>query len=115
MTAHTGGRGIIVIAVVADRTIIGDHRMRAVQLVIIIVNRESRRVPAGRCRMAHRAIGGNGQGCMIRIGSGGIFRGVTARASVWCIVVVAIVTSVTIVGYRNVCTGKWINRIVVKC
>ena len=89
--------------------------MCTIQLVIIIVNRESRRVPAGRCRMAHRAIGGNGQGCMIRIGSGGIFRGVTARASVWCIVVVAIVTSVTIVGYRNVCTGKWINRIVVKC
>ena len=52
---------------------------------------------------------------MVRIGGGGIFRRVTAGTGVWCIVVIAVVTSITIVGYRNVCTGKWINRIVVKC
>ena len=56
VTAKTSSRRIVVIAVVTGRTIIGNHRMRTVQLVIIIVNREGRRVPAGRCRMTHRTI-----------------------------------------------------------
>ena len=115
VTGKTRIRRIVVIAVMAGRTIIRNYRMRTVQLVIVIVNREGCRVPTGCSRMTHCAIGGNGQGCMIRIGSGGIFRGVTARTGVWCIVVIAVVTSITIVGDRHVCTSKWINRIVVKC
>ena len=115
MTGKTRIRRIVVIAVMADRTIIRYHCVRTVQLVIVIVNREGRRVPTRCCRMAHRAIGGNGQGCMIRIGSGGIFRRVTAGTGVWRVAVIAVVTSITIVGDRYVCTCKWINSAVVKC
>ena len=49
---------IVVIAVMASRTIVGDGCVRPVQNIIVVVDRESRRIPAGRSRMAHRTIRG---------------------------------------------------------
>ena len=52
--ASIGSR--VVIPIVANGTIIGDSGMRSVQRVIVPVDRESGRFPAGRCGMAHGAI-----------------------------------------------------------
>ena len=43
--------GIVVIAIVAHRTIIRNRCVRSIEMVIIIVDREQRRLPARRSRM----------------------------------------------------------------
>ena len=58
MAPCTGIGRIVVIAVVAGRAIVGNGNVRPVQNVIIVVNREGCRIPAGRSRMAHRTIRG---------------------------------------------------------
>ena len=58
VAACTRIRRVGVIAVVACCTIIGNRNMRPVQHIIIIVDREGCRIPAGGSRMAHRTIRG---------------------------------------------------------
>ncbi len=58
MAACARIRRVDVIAVVASRTVVGNRNMRPVQHVVIVVDREGRRIPAGRSRMAHRTIRG---------------------------------------------------------
>ena len=58
MAPRTGIGCIVVIAVVASRTVVGNRNMRPVQSIVVVVNRESRRIPAGVRRMAHRTIRG---------------------------------------------------------
>lgn len=66
VAARTGVRRIIVVAVVAGRTVVGDSRMCAVQRVIIIVDGKNSRRPAGG-RMAGCAIGRYGESRMVWI------------------------------------------------
>jgi len=47
VTADTGIRRIVVIAVVAGGTVVGDGSVSAIQLIIIIVNLESCGLPSG--------------------------------------------------------------------
>ena len=47
MASHAGIRGVIVVPVMASGAVIGYDGMRAVQGVIIVVNRESGRRPTG--------------------------------------------------------------------
>lgn len=63
----TGVWRVVVIAVVALRTIICNIQMRAIQHVVIIVDREGRWRPTGIRGMTHRAIHRNVDGSMIRI------------------------------------------------
>lgn len=58
MAPCTGIGRVVVIAVVAGCTIVGDRSMGPVQNIIIVVDREGRRIPAGRSRMAHRTVRG---------------------------------------------------------
>ena len=51
MATITGVRGIVVIAIVAHRTIIRYRCVRSIERVISIVDREQRRFPARRSRM----------------------------------------------------------------
>ena len=58
MATRTGIGCIVVIAVVASRTVVGNRNMRPIQSIIVVVNREGRRIPPGVRRMAHRTIRG---------------------------------------------------------
>lgn len=74
-----GIRRAIVIAVVASRAIVGNGRVRPVQGVIIAVNRECRGFPAGRCRVAHRTVGGDVQRRVVGVDTLVIIRRVAGR------------------------------------
>ena len=56
MAACTGIRCVVVIAVVASCTVVGDWNMRSIQHIIIVVDWESGRIPSGVRCMAHRTI-----------------------------------------------------------
>ncbi len=69
VTADTSIGGCIVIAVVAGSTVIGNGSVRAGKRIIIIVNREGGRFPAGRRGVAHRTIRWQVQRHVVRIGT----------------------------------------------
>lgn len=69
MTTVASIGGAIVITIVASGAIVGDSSMRPVERVIIVVNREGRGFPTGRCRVAHRAIRRDIQGVVVGVGS----------------------------------------------
>ena len=114
VASDTGAGRVVVIPVVASGTIVGNRSVRALQRVIVIVDRETCRCPTGRCGMAHGAIGRNIQGCVFRVGCLVKIGSVAARAGIGGIVVIAVVTGITII--RNGCmrTRQRIHRIVVK-
>ena len=114
VASDTGAGRVVVIPVVAGSTIVGNCSVRALQRIIVIVDRETCRCPTRCCGMAHRAIGRDIQGCMFRVGCLVKIGGMAARASIGGIVVIAVVTGITII--RNGCmrTRQRIHRIVVK-
>jgi hypothetical protein len=114
VTTRAGIRRIVVIAVVASRAIVRDCRVRPVQRIIIVVDRERRWFPARGGRVAHRAIRWDVQGYVVRVGRLREIGGVTAVTSIRRIGVIPLVTSVTIAGNRNVRSRKRINSTVVK-
>ena len=58
VTTNTSSRRIVVIPVMAGRTVVGDGGMGPIQLIIIIVIREVRRLPVRIRRVAGRTIHG---------------------------------------------------------
>ncbi len=58
---------VVVIAVVARGAFVGDQCMRAIERVIVVVHGESRRIPVGIRRMAHRTVVGQAQRCMVGV------------------------------------------------
>ena len=114
MTSRTGIRCIVIIAVVAGSTIIGNCSVRPVQGIVIIVNRESSRIPAGCCCMTHFTVSRYTERHVIRVGRLIEIGGVAAGAGIRRIRVIAVVTGITIVGYLYMCPGKGINHIVIK-
>ena len=56
VTAYAGVRRIVVVAVVAGRTVVGNDSVLPVELIIIIVNIEGRGLPSGLGRVAAFAI-----------------------------------------------------------
>ena len=68
MTTHTSIWCVVIIPVVAGYTLIGDHRMRTLKHVIIIVYTKGGRVPVGRRCMTRRTIRRYAERKVIRIG-----------------------------------------------
>ena len=110
----TSVRRTVIITVVAYRTIIANGRVRPVQRVIIVVNRECRRLPARGRRVAHGAIRRDGKRYVVGIGARIVIRRVTTGTSVGRVVIIALVACVAIIGNGNMCTGEGINGAVVK-
>jgi len=52
VATHTGIRRVIIITIMASRAIVGYGRVRAVERIVIVVNGETRRRPAGGRRVA---------------------------------------------------------------
>ena len=114
MTAYTSAGRVVVIAVVASRAVVGNGSMRPAQNPIIVVNRESRRIPIGVGGMAHRTISWNAKDDVVGVGTAVEIRQVTANASVRGVGIVSLVASVAVVGNRDMRAGERIERIVVE-
>ena len=114
MTSSTGIRCIRVIAVVAGGTIIGNSNMGPVQSIVIIMYRESRRFPIRSRGMAHFTVGRNTERYVIRVDGLIIIGGMATGTGIRCIGIVAVVTSVTIIGYLYMGTREGINGIMIK-
>lgn len=67
MATKTSIRGIVVIPVVAGSTLIGNQSMCPIQRIIIIVDRECCRRPAGSCGVTHGTVRRNVQDYVIWI------------------------------------------------
>ncbi len=114
MTAYTSAGRVVVIAVVACCTVVGNGSMRPAQNPIIVVDRESRRIPIGVGRMAHRTIGWNAKGDVIGVGTAVEIGQVAADTGVGGIDIVSLVAGVAVVGNRDMRAGERIERIVVE-
>jgi len=114
VTTYAGAGRVVVIAVVASCTVVGNSRMRPAQNPVIVVNRESRRIPVGVGRMAHRTIGWNAKDDVVGVGTAVEIRQVTANTGVGGVDIVALVTSVAVIGNWNMRPGERIKRIVVE-
>jgi hypothetical protein len=83
MASDTGIWGIVIIPLVAGITIIRNTCMCARQRVILIVDRECGRLPAGICRVAVLAVCGNTNGSVIRVCSFIIISFMAGNACGW--------------------------------
>ena len=114
VTTITCIRRVVVIAVVTGCAIVRDRRVRSVQYVVIVVDRECRRRPTGFCGVAHRAIRRQVQRRVARIGALAVIRAVATVARVRRVRVIAVVARVAIARYRYVRTSEGIDGVVVK-
>lgn len=115
MAAKTSVRCIVIIAIVASRTVILDNSMSPIQLVVIIMNWEGRWHPVWVSRMAHRTIHRYGQSHVVWIGSRIIIRLVAALASIRCVVIISSnMAKRTIISDGSMRTSQWIECTVVK-
>jgi len=114
MAPEAGIRGVVVVAVVAFGTIVGDQRMRAAQHVIVVVYGERSRHPVGRGSVAHVAIVRNAQRSVWRICTLAVIGHMASFTGIGGIVVIALMTYRTVVGYRDMRTGEWVHRIVIE-
>lgn len=114
MTAYASAGRIRVIAVVARGAVVGNGSMRPAQNPIIVVNRESCRIPIRVGRMAHRTISWNAKYDVVGVSTAVKIGQVTTDAGVWGIDIVALVAGVAIVGNRDMSTSERIKCIVVK-
>ena len=105
---------VVIIAVVASCTIICNGSMCPFQRIIIVVNRESRRLPPRCSGMTSSTIGRNIEGRVVRVGRLGIIRIMAAVAGIGRIGIVSVVTTCTVVGNGSVCAGKRVNGVVVE-
>ena len=112
VTTYTSVGRIVVIPVVA--IIAGSSLVRSVQWPIGVVDREGSRFPIRRRGMAHRTIRREIQCQVLWILACIVIRGMATRTSIGCVVVIAVVTGIAIIGNRNMRSGERINRIVVK-
>ncbi len=114
VTAVAGIRCGVIVAVVAIGAVVGDGRVCPVQRIIIVVDRERRRFPARRGRVAHRTIRREVQRYVVWIGGLIEIRAVTAVTSVRRVGESPVVTRIAIAGDRNVRARERINSTVVK-
>ena len=115
MTTCTSVGRAVVIPVVTACTVIGNRRVRTVQGVIIVVDRETGRFPARRRGVTHRTIRRKVQGTVVRIGSlVEIGRMATCTGIGRVGVIPSGMTKGAVVLNGNVRTGERINGIVVK-
>ena len=114
MAAVAGIWGTVVITVVTHRAITGNRNVSPIQCIIIVVNRERRRFPARRRRMAHGAIRREVQcyvvwvGCLVKIGS------VATITRIGRVRIITVVTGIAIICNRDMRSGKWVDGTMVK-
>lgn len=112
VTADTGIGCVVVVAVVTGCALVGNGGVCSVQLIIIVVNRKSGRLPSDG-GVATGAIGRNGQRYVIRIQALVVIRCMATGTGSWSTGIAIGVTLVTTRG--NVRPGQWkIGGIVVK-
>ena len=96
VTSHTGIRCIVVVTIVAGRTIIGNVGMSPNQRIIVIVYGECRGHPVRIGCMAHVAIGRNIQRQVVRIDTLVVVGLVTGHTGVRQIAVIALMTGIAV-------------------
>ncbi len=101
MTAKTSVRRVVIITIMAERTVIRNDGVGTVQLPIIIMDRESRRHPVGIGGMTGSAIRGNTNSLVIGIGRLIIVRLVAAHTGIRRVIVIPVVAGHTIIGNRR--------------
>ena len=114
VAAIAGVRRIVVVAVVAGRTVAGNRGVRTLQHIIVVVNRECSRIPTRIGGVASGTIGRQTQRAVIGVGAGIVICCVTTCAGIGRGGVIAVVAGVAIICNRNVRTRKRIHRIVVE-
>ena len=107
VAAVAGVGCIVVIAIVAHCTAVGNGSVCPVECIIIIVNREGGRFPVRSRCVAHGTIGRQIQGHMVWVGTRVVIGRVATCASIGCIGIVAVVAGITIGsdGYMRSCKG----------
>ena len=101
VASDTGIWRIVVVAVVAGRTVVGDGSVSAIQLIEIIVNIESCGLPSWLGGVAAFAVRWQAKISMAWVGRCVVVVRMTSGAGVWRIGVVAVMTSVTVVCNRD--------------
>lgn len=105
MTTITGIGRIVVITVVAGRTVIGNHGVCTIQGIVIIMYRKRSRLPARGSRVAHRTISWNTQCGVIRIDRLIKIGGMAARTGIRCIGIITVMAKSAIICNSLVSTG----------
>ena len=113
VTAGTGIGGVVVIAVVAGRAVIGNGSVRTVELVVVVVDGECRRHPAI-AGMTGFAIGWDAEYLVVWVNGSVVVRLVATGAGIWRIGIVATDVAVGAVRHVGMRSGKWPNGIVVE-
>jgi hypothetical protein len=98
VAAITSIRRVIVIAIMALSTIIGNGSMGTIQWIIIIVNCKGRRSPTWGCGMAACTICRQTEGSVVGVDSGCKIGIMAAITFIWCIAVAAAVTLCTVIS-----------------
>ena len=114
MTSITSIGCVIVIPVMASRTIICNYGMCPVQSIVIIVDRECSRLPTRIGCMTHGAVGRYSQIDVIWIATAIVCRGMTARTGIGCIIVIPVMACRTIVRDRNMRSCKRVHRAMIE-
>ena len=112
MASRAGVRRVVVVAVVTGSAVVGNHRVRSVQRVIVVVDGKTGRFPAGG-GMAGRTIGGYPQGAVVGIVCLVVIGRMAAGAGIRCVVVVAVVANIAVVRDGGVRSGQRVKTIVV--
>lgn len=114
MTAKAGIGRVDVIAAVTLSAVGGNSGMRAIKLIIAVVNGEGCRHPVGCGAMAHVAVVGYAQRQVAGVHTLVVIGHVAAFAGIGRVVVVAHVASRTVVGYWYMRSCEWVYAVVIK-
>lgn len=98
VTAHTSVRRIVIITVVAFKTITGNGRVSPINDPVIIMDRECRWHPIRLSSVAGFTISWDSQSRMVWVDTRIIIRLMAADASIRCIVVATVVALHTVIG-----------------
>ena len=114
MTTKTSIGRVVVIAVVASYTVIGNSRVRTIQHIKVIVNIESRWHPVRCGGVAACTIRRQIQGYVIRVYTLRIIRRVAPGAGIGRVVVIAVMTDDTIIRNGRMRTSQRIVHTMIK-
>ena len=114
MAAEAGVRGIVVIAVVAGGTVVGNGCVRTIKRIIVVVDGESRRHPIRRGGMTRSAIRREIQRQVVRIGALVVIRRMATCTGIWRIGIIPVVAGHTIIRDGHVRPGERVDCIVIK-
>lgn len=107
MTSVTCIGSIVVIPVVAGRTVIGYGYMGPFDDVILVVDAKGGGTPARIGGMAGGTVGTDAYGIMVRVGRLVIIRLVTAHAFRWGVVIISIMAGRTVIADALMSSCQW--------